>query len=111
MEMRAGPCDSPAVVIRSIGQRELGACAETTPAAPASTDRHAEKQKGPTSWSGLFETVCRDYGQVVVKVFGSCAMTTPFAVAPTRTSCPDGRSAAVTGPMIGSLIGMVPTLR
>lgn len=52
------------------------------------------------------------YGQLVVNVFGSVAMTTPRAVAPTRTSWPvTERYAAVTGPMIGSRIGIVPTLR
>jgi hypothetical protein len=54
---------------------------------------------------------CRRYGQLVVKVFGSCAMTTPRAVAPTSTSWPVlWRNAAVSGPMIGSRIGIEPTL-
>src|SRR5689334_6145089 len=108
MDMSAGPCDSPAVVILSIGsQREPGACAVTTPALPA----RDYKSKRPDQLAGPFEQRLFGYGQVVVNVFGSCAITTPFAVAPTSTSCPVGRNAAVTGPMIGSLIGMVPTLR
>src|SRR5207244_6193566 len=70
-----------------------------------------QMQKSPTTRSGFLESDSLPYGQVVVNVFGSWAMTTPRAVAPTSTSWPLGLSAAVIGPMIGSLIGIVPTLR
>ena len=48
------------------------------------------------------------YGQLVVKVLSTLTITTPRAVAPTRTMRPL-RNADLMGPMIGSRTGMVLT--
>jgi hypothetical protein len=45
------------------------------------------KNKEPGFWPGsLSDYSVTPYGQVVVNVLGSCAMTTPRAVAATRTN-------------------------